>query len=79
MTGRYDWMADAECAQVDADLWTADKPGNTYRHARQICGQCPVRQQCATHAGGLRNQHGALHGMWAGQTPRQQQNLGEAA
>jgi WhiB family redox-sensing transcriptional regulator len=73
MTGRFDWMADAECAQVDADLWTAVQAGGNYDDARRICGQCPVRPQCAAYAGGLRNQHDiALHGMWAGQTPQQQ-------
>ncbi len=70
---RYDWMADARCAQVDPDLWTADRPGDTYRDARLVCQRCPVKRQCDAHAQHLRSQPDiALHGMWAEQTPRQQ-------
>lgn len=81
---RYDWMADARCAQIDPDLWTADRPGNTYRDARPICERCPVRRECEAHADTLAGQADiSLHGMWAGLPPRQrgggQQQLGEAA
>ncbi|NUP35966.1 MAG: WhiB family transcriptional regulator [Streptomyces sp.] len=69
---RYDWMADARCAQIDPDLWTADRPGNTYGDARIVCGRCPVRPECDAHAGALSSQDDIrLHGMWAGRAPRQ--------
>ncbi|WP_045562327.1 WhiB family transcriptional regulator [Streptomyces sp. FxanaA7] len=80
---RYEWMADARCAQVDPDLWTADRPGNTYRDARLVCQRCPVKRECDAHAQHLRNQPDiALHGMWAEQTPRrrgERHEIGEAA
>jgi hypothetical protein len=65
-------MADARCAQIDPDLWTADRPGNTYRDARTICGDCPVRRECDAHREHLSAQPDIqLHGMWAERTPRQ--------
>lgn len=80
---RYDWMADARCAQIDPDLWTADRPGNTYGDARLVCGRCPVRPECDAHADTLAGQADiSLHGMWAGLPPRKrsgQRHLGEAA
>jgi hypothetical protein len=37
--------------------------------ARQICNQCPVKQDCLNYA--LTFPPGDMHGVWAGLTPRQ--------
>lgn len=69
---RYDWMADALCAQANPGLFHQDLGAN-YATAQRICAACPVRPQCEAHAerfdavAGLQDQHG----MWAGRTRRQ--------
>lgn len=69
---RYDWMADASCAQADPGLFHPDHSGH-YTRAQRICAACPVRPQCEAHTdrldavAGLQDQHG----MWAGRTRRQ--------
>lgn len=69
---RYGWMAHALCAQVDADLWHAEK-GATYTTAKRICRSCPVQPECADHLARLdtNTDAGSRHGMWAGQTKKQ--------
>ncbi len=71
---RYDWMADARCAQVDPDLWHPDN-GSTYTTAKQICSACPVRPQCEAHTDRL-DADAAVngrHGMWAARTKSQRE------
>jgi WhiB family redox-sensing transcriptional regulator len=69
---RYDWMADALCAQANPGLFHQDLGAN-YAAAQRICAACPVRPQCEAHAerfdavAGRQDQHG----MWAGRTRRQ--------
>lgn len=65
---RYDWMADARCAQTDPDLWHADN-GVNYASAERICAGCPVRSQCEAHTDRLDSDTDGgygRHGMWAG-------------
>jgi WhiB family redox-sensing transcriptional regulator len=69
---RYDWMADAQCAQVDPGLWHADSGAN-YTQAKSICGSCPVQRQCADHTARLDTDNPGRHGMWAGQTAKQRE------
>jgi len=68
-----DWMGDALCAQVDADLWHPDGSGSTYGDARRICERCPVQLQCTAFAqeseGDVAHSH--RHGLWGGELPRQ--------
>jgi len=68
---RYDWMDEALCAQVDADLWFPDT-GQTYHAAKRICAACPVQQQCGEQAQTVERglSHPYRHGAWAGVTPR---------
>lgn len=70
---RYDWMADARCAQVDPGLWHADS-GSNYTEAARICASCPVKRQCEAHTARL-DADGAYgkHGMWAAQTKSQRE------
>lgn len=63
---RIDWREEASCREYNVtrgdDPWFSDEP-----HERElavaICGECPVRDRCATTA------TGEVHGVWAG-TPR---------
>lgn len=78
---RYDWMADAACAQVDPELWFPEA-GQNYRDAKQICASCPVQQQCTNQAQRLEGgvAHPYRHGAWGGAEPRTraQQSAGHA-
>lgn len=58
-----EWMADALCAQVDPDAFFPENGGST-RAARQICGMCPVLEECREHA--LATDE--LWGVWGGLT-----------
>ena len=44
-----DWHADAECSDFDTDLWFPAK-GQSSRPAYDICGRCPVRDECLAEA-----------------------------
>jgi WhiB family redox-sensing transcriptional regulator len=67
---RYDWMADALCAQTDANLWHAEKGAN-YTTAKRICNRCPVQPQCVDHTARLDAGTPGRHGVWAAQTHSQ--------
>jgi WhiB family transcriptional regulator, redox-sensing transcriptional regulator len=69
---RYDWMAQALCAQVDPGLWHSDQGAN-YTTAKRICADCPVQRQCADHTARLDTDTHSRHGMWAGQTRKQRE------
>ena len=72
---RYDWMAEARCAQVDPDLWHAES-GSNYTQAKRICERCPVRPQCEAHTDRLDADAAAAngrYGMWAGRTKSQRE------
>lgn len=73
---RYDWMADARCAQTDPDLWHATSSAN-YTQAKQICAHCPVRPQCEAHTDRLDSDPDidgyGKHGMWAARTKSQRE------
>lgn len=77
---RYDWMGDALCAQTDPDLWHPESAGGGYANAEAVCGECPVRRQCADHATNLEGaiSHPYRHGMWAGKAPRGRAGVGRS-
>ena len=60
-----EWNEDAECAKPEnADKinnFFANKPAQQWE-AKKLCGQCPVRRDCAKWA--LDNKQ--LHGIWGG-------------
>lgn len=61
------WMADALCRQVDAELFHPDVRGEGARRqvkqAKAICRECPVITQCFTFA----VETGQRHGVWGGE------------
>lgn len=76
MTAKYlpitphDWMTDARCAEVDPDLWFPEI-GSPAPEAKKICGSCPVAAQCAE----LAVTNNERHGIWAGLSARDRQQL----
>jgi WhiB family redox-sensing transcriptional regulator len=69
---REPWMVAALCAQVDGDLFFADKGDwNQTIQAKLVCRECPVRTECLLYA--LENNE--THGVWGGMTPTQRKEL----
>lgn len=64
------WRKSALCAQVGGDFWYAEKGDHAaVAHAKKICRQCPVIQECLSHA----LQQNEEHGVWGGMTKRERQ------
>jgi len=70
-----DWRTHAACTKVDPDLFFPT--GSGYRaaaqteEAKQVCGACPVRQECLSWA----LQTGQSTGIWGGMTERERLRL----
>ena len=62
------WMAQADCATVDTEIFFPEHGGHL-EPARLVCGGCPVQADCLDYA--LR--HGDLDGVWGGLSYRQRQ------
>lgn len=75
----YDWMGSALCAQTDPDLWHPEGRGDRYRHAKAICGNCPVQRECQAHADRLEegSSEDLRWGLWAAHTPRGRKSASE--
>ncbi|RBY95767.1 hypothetical protein DQ237_11445 [Blastococcus sp. TF02-8] len=61
------WAVRAACQAHDPEDWMDDKPGRPTAAARAVCGVCPVRAACLTHA----NAYDEPWGMWGGLTTRE--------
>ena len=71
---RADWMDNALCRGKDTRNWYPDKGGNNwtpYIEARDLCGRCPVNNDCLLYA--LRNKE--RFGLWGGIPERQRRPL----
>lgn len=70
---RYDWMADALCAQTDPQLFHPEGVGAGYGDAKRICAGCPVQAECGDYAQAVEGDvsHSHRYGLWGGQLPRQ--------
>lgn len=64
------WREGALCAQVDPEVWFPRK-GISSRRARNICAECPVRQECLSEA----LSQDSRHGMWGGLSERARRPL----
>ena len=64
------WMAEALCAEVDAELMFPEK-GDHARDGLKICDGCNVVQQCLKYA--LDNR--IRHGIWGAKTPEQRSRI----
>lgn len=65
------WISQAACAGMDTELWFCDDSGESYRYARAVCRNCPVRNDCLEWALDTRTGQG----MWGGKSPRERERL----
>lgn len=73
MIGRQEapaWMADALCAQVDADLFFPEA-GHGMAAAKRVCLACLVRADCLDYAEANR----IRYGVWGGLGERERHAL----
>lgn len=66
------WRDSALCAQVSPDMWFPD-PGASSEAAREICWQCPVREECLFDA--LFEERELNWGIRGGLTPKARRDL----
>jgi WhiB family redox-sensing transcriptional regulator len=64
------WMWDAECAQVDPELFFPPEK-SVSKVAKKICGECPVQAACLEYA--LRSDQTA--GIWGGMTTKERKRV----
>ena len=64
MSGGRRWKEQGICGEIDPDLFFSENADDV-KAAKQICGTCPVAEQCREH--GLDT--GPEFGIWGGLTP----------
>ena len=65
------WVKQAACLGHDPDLWFLDDQTGSYREARAICNDCPVRIECLDWAIDSHTEHG----LWGGLNPTERKQL----
>ena len=66
------WMADANCAGVDPELFFPQR-GESTVEAKAVCRACPVRAQCLDYALSINERNG----IWGGTSERQRRTIRE--
>lgn len=66
----HSWTEEAACLGMDVDIFMYGEPGMDLKQARSVCGDCPVRRQCARYL--WRDQNLIVVGL----TPSQRQRRG---
>ncbi|MFF7329789.1 WhiB family transcriptional regulator [Streptomyces sp. NPDC008150] len=67
--GSDDWATRAACRAADPDELFVE--GAAQNRAKAVCGGCPVRTECLSHALDGRIEHG----IWGGMTERERRGL----
>ena len=69
------WMAEALCAQVDAEMFFPEGQGAHNREAKRTCLRCDVRTECLDYA----VKHKIAWGIWGGKSDRERRSLRRAS
>ena len=64
-----DWMDFAACKGEDAKIFFSESTPVMVARAKDICFSCPVIEPCSVLAMKMH------HGVWAGMTPRERQEM----
>jgi len=62
-----DWMPEANCRNMDVELFFPIKSSNYDPFVKEVCGSCPVQEECLWYA----NQTSAEEGYFGNMTPMQ--------
>ena len=71
---RADWMSDAACRDTDPNDWVTEHSTGMSKQ-REMCAECPVRQECLDYA----MAEPTLKGMWGGLTATERTAIRGAA
>lgn len=61
--GKYDWMDDALCREVDPELFHPTHEYNFGHKAKEVCRQCKAQSECLSWAIANPDMQGVLGGM----------------
>ena len=66
------WRDDAVCRGFEISVFFPDESdAAAITHAKEICGTCPVRQDCLSYA----VEHNQTDGIWGGTTRQERRRL----
>lgn len=65
------WMDDALCLGMDPELFFPMR-GESTRHAKNVCKECPVRIECLNYANTSPYEK---HGIWGGLSERERRRM----
>jgi WhiB family transcriptional regulator, redox-sensing transcriptional regulator len=65
-----EWQTNARCTEVDPEIFFPERGGSS-KAARQVCGNCLVKEQCLEYA--LNNKE--QFGIWGGTSERERRRL----
>lgn len=65
-----EWMADANCVGIDAELFFPQR-GESTKQAKEVCRGCDVQAECLAYA--LNN--GEKYGIWGGLSERERRRI----
>lgn len=60
-----DWLGDANCRNMDTDMFFPEKGEHMSVFAQEVCDTCPVQKQCFWYANETYSTEGLLGGMTA--------------
>jgi WhiB family redox-sensing transcriptional regulator len=63
------WMSEANCSNMDSNLFFPDTGLPYDPFVREVCGACPVQEDCLWYA----NETSSDYGMWGGMSPTERQ------
>jgi WhiB family redox-sensing transcriptional regulator len=66
-----DWMDDGACIDTDPTPFFPKQGRSSSRHAKAICGRCPVVNECLAYALTWRIEHG----VWGNATVREREKM----
>jgi WhiB family redox-sensing transcriptional regulator len=69
MQDELSWVSDANCLNMDTNLWFPEFGANYTPFAKEVCNSCLVSEECLWYA----NQIGAQDGMFGGLTPSERE------
>lgn len=61
------WMPEANCRNMDVDLFFSGTGGNYTSFVKEVCADCPVQEECLWYA----NETSSDDGYFGGMTPRE--------
>ena len=64
-----DWLGQANCRNMDSEMFFPEAGQNMSPFVREVCGQCPVQEECFWYA----NESSSDMGVFGGTSAKQRQ------